>query len=247
MFFKQSILKNILFSTIFFISNFIFSQQNHYNFWNRVAISNSFSKKYKAEIEVQNRWQNDIYSKDKIWFEDKLMNSFRLWNYYQANDKICIVVSPFAYFENSPIIKNEGDENKVVSYENRYSVLLEIKETFLKKIVLINKIGLEYRDFKNSSPDYFRFREKIGFKYELNSKWSLLTYDELFMNANDKNGNHIFDQNRIGLSVNFNAIKNLKFEVGYMFNNRSQRNSSTNLQENNLLINTYYTLPNKKI
>lgn len=228
------------------ISNFIFSQQqNHYNFWNRIAISQSFAKKYKAEFEIQNRWQNDINSNDKLWFEDKLMNSFRLWGYYQLNNKICVIVSPFAYFENNPIIKNEGDEDKAKSYENRYSLVMEWKENLFQNTFLINKIGVEYRDFKNVSPDYFRIREKLGVKYELNSKWSLMTYDELFMNANIKNGIPIFDQNRIGFSVNLNSIKNLKFEFGYMMNSRSQRNSSLNLNENNLVVNTYYTLSSK--
>ena len=233
---------------LFLATHLIVAQEsNHYNFWNRMAIATPITKQLKAELEIQNRWQNDMYDNNTKWVEAQLMNSFRLWSYYQLNEKICFIASPFGYFENNPIIKNEGDESKAKIYENRYSLLMEIKERLFQKTYVINKFGIEYRDFKNWSPDYFRFREKLSVRYELNSKWALVTYDELFINTTNKNGIHEFDQNRIGLMVNLNPIKSLKLELGYMLNTRSQKNSTTNLQENNFVLNTYYTLPNKKI
>ncbi len=248
MFLNIIILKVRLILVLLFVSSSIIAQEKtHYDFWNRITISQPITKSFKAEIEFQNRWQNDYYSRNTFWFEYQLMNSIRLWGYYQLNPKISVFISPFAYFENSPIIKNDGNENKVKSYENRYTIGLEWKQNLFQKTFLIYKNSIEYRDFKNTSPDYFRFREKLGLKQELNSKWSLFAYDELFINAINSNGNHFFDQNRIGFSVNLNANKNLKFELGYLFNVRSQKNSSINLQENNLILNTYFTIPNKRI
>lgn len=230
---------------MYFLSILSVHSQNHYNFWNRIAVSHTLTENIKAEFEIQNRWQNDLYSNEKIWFEDKLMNSFRLWMYYRIHDHLTLLISPISYFENNPIIRNIGDENKSLTYENRYSVLIERNVKILPKTSFINKVGIEYRDFKNSAPDYFRAREKLTFKYDLSSKYAVLAYDELFINCINKDGITIFDQNRTGLSVNYTGIKNLKLELGYMYNYRSQRNTDVHLSENNLTVNTYYSIPKK--
>jgi hypothetical protein len=228
--------------------NTLWAQEtSHTNIWSRTAISKSINSKLKVETEFQKRWQNDITSNSNNPFDYKLMTSVRLWAYYQWNDKFTFIISPFAYYENNPIIKNDSDKSKIYSYENRYTIALEFNLKVYEGLKLQSRTGIEYRDFKNTSPDYFRAREKLSLKYNFNAKFALTGYDEYFFNATNSEGLHNFDQNRLGLLLSYNFIKELKLEIGFIKIERSQKNSTEHLSENDIVLNCYYTLPNKKI
>ncbi len=240
---------NIVKKTFFllFTSTMLFAQNTtHTNFWSKIAISVPINSKINAESEFQKRWQKDSNENSNCIPDNKLLSSIRFWIYYKQNENITFIVSPFAYFENDPIIKTENDKNKISSYENRFTCAVELTKKITSKIKLQNRIGLEYRNFINTTPDYFRLREKLSVRFNINSKISLIGYDEILVNSNSTNGLHNFDQNRLGLNLNYYPTKKIKIEFGFMKVERSQRDNIDNLLENNIVLNTYFTLPNKK-
>lgn len=235
-------LKNII-SLLLIASTTLFAQSTaHTNFWNKLAINKPLSNKINIEVEFQKRYQEDI---NHNFAENKLLSSIRFWIYYKINDKINLIASPFAYFENNPIIIKESDVNKILNYENRYAVAIELTQKLNSKIKFQNRTGIEFRNFINTSPDYFRFREKLSIKYTLTSKISLNGYDEILINSNSGEGLHYFDQNRLGSNISYNPNKNIKIEIGFIKIEHSQRNPSDILSENNFVLNTFFTLPNK--
>lgn len=229
-------------------ASILFAQQSmHTNLWSRVSATQPVNSKLKAEVEFQKRWQNDGTVNSNTTFDTKLMSSLRFWTHYQFNDKLIFLISPFAYYENEPVINKESDKTKKSSYENRYAVALEFNQKLTDKLKLQSKTGIEYRDFKNTAPDYFRCREKLSLKYSFNTKFALLGYDEILINTTNSNGLHIFDQNRLGFSLIYNPITMLKLELGYLKIERSQKSISGLLHEKDIVVNCYYTLPNKKL
>ena len=231
------------------ISTTTFFAQNasHTNFWSKIALTQIITNKISAEAEFQKRWQNDIINNPNNYVDYKLATSLRFWIYFKPNENTTICLSPFSYFENNPIIKTESDKSKISSYENRYAAAIELSYNRITKLKLQTRTGIEYRNFINNSPDYFRFREKLSIKFTINSKLILTGFDEILINSNSLNGLHNFDQNRLGTSLSYSPTKRIKIELGYIKIERSQRNSIDNLLENNLVLNTYFTLPNKKI
>lgn len=229
-------------------ANILFAQQSmHTNLWSRIAVTQPVNSKLKAEVEFQNRWQNDVAVNSNYTFDTKLMSSLRFWTHYQFNDKLIFLISPFAYYENEPLINEESDKTKKSSYENRYAVALEFNQKLTDKLKLQSKSGIEYRDFKNTALDYFRCREKLSLKYNFTTKIAALGYDEILINTTNSNGLHHFDQNRLGFSLIYNPTTMLKLELGYLKIERSQKSISDLLHEKDIVVNCYYTLPNKKL
>jgi hypothetical protein len=54
------------------------------------------------------------------------------------------------------------------------------------------------------------------FKMDEQRKLKLKLYDELFINAGNKIVTNVFDQNRVYAGLNYDILKNLSFEVGYL-------------------------------
>ncbi len=240
-------MKNIILILLITTTTLFGQNASNMNFWSKIAIGQPLTNKINAEAEFQKRWQKDSNENSNSIPDYKLLSSFRFWIYYKLNDNITFIASPFAYFENDPIIKTENDKNKISNYENRYTCAVELTKKNTSKIKLQNRIGLEYRNFINTTPDYFRLREKLSVKLTINSKLSFIGYDEILINSNSTNGVHNFDQNRLGINLSYNPTKKIKIDLGFMKVERSQRNSIDNLLENNIVLNTYFTLPNKKL
>ena len=227
--------------------NFVVSQTKpHNNVWSRLSITNQINSKFKIELETQKRWQNNITAQqNNNPFANQLMNSVRLWTHFKYNSKINFSLSPFAYFQHTSIINGENDLFKKKSYEIRYTVAFDIKEKILNKTYLYNRFGLEFRDFKkNGNDNVIRVRNKLGLKYEFNNKWNLTAFDELFLNLNSKDKEHIYDHNRIGLMGSYNPIEQIKVDFGYIRIDRLQKNSFETMAENNFLVMVYYIFKN---
>jgi len=227
----------------------LFSQNgSHNNAWSRLSITNQFSNKFKTEAEFQKRWQNDIcLDNSKNPFQEDLMNSVRIWAHYKYNSKFNFSISPFAYFQHTSIISIESDKSKSKSYEVRYTIASDFKQKILDKTYFFDRLALEYRDFKNNNNDnIIRLRNKAGLKHEFNTKWAITIFDELFLNLNSKDHNHLYDHNRIGLLGNYSPSKAIKLEFGYIAISRLPKNNDELIHENNFLVMLYYTFNQNK-
>lgn len=231
---------------LFFINLSLAQNNSHNNVWTRFSITNEVHKKFKLEIEIQKRWQNNsTLQNSNNPFNENLMNSVRFWTHYKFITKLNFSISPFTYFQHTAIITNEKDILKNKSYEVRYTIAADYKEKILTKTYFNDRLAFEYRDFKNNNNEnVIRLRNKIGLKHDFNKKWNLMAFDELFLNLNSYDKKHIFDHNRIGITGSFIPSEEIKIDFGY---NRIQRLPKNNLEsmfENNFLIMIYYTFKN---
>lgn len=104
--------------------------------------------------------------------------------------------------------------------ENRLFQQLLVENKF-RYFTLSNRTRLEERFIQRAGETSFRGRHRLLVKVPLgNGKWSLLTYDEIFVNLNDtpsgpKSG---FDQNRLFVGINRKLNQYLDMEIGYLHN-----------------------------
>ncbi len=77
---------------------------------------------------------------------------------------------------------------------------------------------LEQRTVNVGSGTAVRFREMLRLSYPLNPSWSLVGWDELFINANTVDWGPVagFDQNRVFVGVGYKFDTAFRTEIGYM-------------------------------
>lgn len=225
-----------------FLSNNVGAQSNsHLNMWMKFSLSYNISKRFKVELEAHHRRQNDFAEGLENPFQYRLLSATRLLGHYQLNENTIITLSPFAYFWNSPIIQTESDKLKPALKEIRYSVFLDSKQVLYQHLYLTNKTGFEYRDFQQNNADIWRFRHRLGLRYDL-AKWSFALWDEALLNIKGTEATHIFDHNRVGLVLGFKPSATTRLEFGYIQASRLTKTSTDLLEESNLILNLYYNI-----
>lgn len=213
---------------------------HHYNVWKKLSIIQPIDTQFKVEIDAQHRTQNNVFEANTP-LDKNLLSSIRLTLMYQFNQKLGFSLSPFGYFNNNAIIQNQGDLDKPLNHEVRFLAGLEFQEKLTHRLWLLNKTGIEYRDF-DSMANIVRLRNKISLRYELNDKFSATLYEEPLVNMSGVPANHWFDHNRLALLASFKPTKHWRLETGYIHIDRLPRNGNNILQEENIVLNLYYTL-----
>lgn len=229
------------------LSNIAIAQNMpHLNFWSRVSLTQPINEKWKTEIEIQHRRQNNYTEQTDNVFQETLLSSVRTWVHYQHKENIGFSLSPFAYYWHNPIIVTNADIQKPEIQEMRFSGAVDLKQELIKKLWLIDRTCIEYRDFQNTDVDFIRLRNRLGLRYEFNSKWNITVFNEVFLTIKGVPSTHLFDHDRIGLLLNYKLSKNTRIETGYLYISRLPRNSEELLQENNFLIHLYFTFNHLK-
>lgn len=214
--------------------------QQHHNIWFRGTLSVPVGKKFKIDNEFQHRRQNGFDNSNL--FDKKLMFAYRNWVHYQHNDDVKFSLSPFAYFSNYKIIQKQADENATPNAEIRFSAAVELQNSIVKKLNVVDRTAIEYKIFNGNQSDITRLRNRFGFRYDFTDKIKLSVFDELLFNLSDTTQHHFFDHNRFGLNLEYRAIPFLKFDIGYIHINRLPVTSITKLHENNIFLNLTYQL-----
>lgn len=115
--------------------------------------------------------------------------------------------------------------------ENRIFQQLLI-ENSVKKLRLVNRTRLEERWLEGTNKTAVRFRHlaRVAYPIGKSQKWSLVAYDELFVNLNTvEHGPHGgFDQNRTFAGINRQINKQINAEAGYMNNLVNRKNPTPN-------------------
>src|SRR5690606_2005803 len=214
--------------------------QQHYNAWFRSTLSISVGKKFKIDNEFQHRRQNGFENENLL--DKNLMLAYRTWVQYQHNEDVKFSLSPFAYFSNYKIIQKQSDEVVSPNTEIRFSAAVEVQHEIFKKLYVIDRNALEYRISSNSQSDITRLRARFGVRYEFTEHIKLTVFDELFFNVAGTPIEHVFDHDRIGLTLEYKVLPYLKFDIGYIYITRLPLTSTTKLHENNIFLNVTYQL-----
>jgi hypothetical protein len=233
----------ILIVTItFFLAPKTIAQQ-HKNSWFRTTLIIPVTEKIKTDLELQHRRQNDFESDNP--FDKNLMCTFRTWLYYKQNKDVVYAISPFAFFSNYKIIQKESDAVAKTTNEYRFSASVELQHELANKFFIVDRTAIEYRVFEGAIVNVIRLRNRLAFKYDINSNYNVAIGDEIFINASGTNALHIFDQNRIFTNFSYRPNSAVKLDVGYIYISRLPQINIDLIEENNIYLNFTYTL-NKK-
>ena len=214
--------------------------QEHTNSWFRTTLRIPFTEKIKTDLELQHRRQNDFESNNL--FDKNLMYTFRTWIYYKQNKDVVYAISPFAYFSNYKIIQKESDAVAKPTNEYRFTASLEIQHQLAPKFFVVDRTAMEYRVFEGSIKNTTRLRNRLAFRYDYNSNYSVAIGDEILINTTGTDAQHIFDHNRAFTNFSYKPNSAVKFDIGYIYISRLTKSNIDLIDESNFYLNFTYTL-----
>ncbi len=196
----------------------------HNAFWGRIVLSDKISKRFGWEVYLQERTQNDPTEKLTI-FKYHQLTSYWLWIHYQVSKDLRFSVTPFCYFSTIALFPQPAEIGNRGVNEYRWAVQLEHTQRF-RKLLFANRYSIEYRfrDIVTEGqfvPNYrVRYRAKLevpltGEKHPI----SLIVFDEVLLEFGQavQSSPAIFNQNRLYAGFNYEVMKNVKFNLGYMY------------------------------
>ncbi len=169
------------------------------------------------------------------------MYTYRNWFHYDHSEDIRISISPFAYFSHFKIIEGEDDVLHSPTEEIRFSAAIHLSHHLFNRIHFIDRSALEYRIIEGLDDNITRLRNRLGLRYEISKKLELLVYDEIFLNVGGVANHHFFDQDRIGINLEYHVLKSIKIELGFIHLSRMPLYKEEKLKEDNLVLNLTYT------
>ena len=214
--------------------------QEHTNSWFRTTLSIPINEKIKTDLELQHRRQNDFESNNL--FDKNLMYTFRTWIYYKQNKDVVYAISPFAYFSNYKIIQKESDAVAKPTNEYRFTASIELQHQLATKFYVVDRTAIEYRVFEGSIENTTRLRNRLVFRYDLNSRYNLAIGDEILVNTTGTDAQHMFDHNRAFSNFSYKPNSAVKFDIGYIYISRLTKSNIDLIDESNFYLNFTYTL-----
>lgn len=186
--------------------------------WTRYSLKLKFNDRYQLRQEVEERtywfpWRQHQFS-FRTHLERKLGKGWQ-------------TALGFTYF-----LQALPQDPTISIFETRTELRPQLelgyKQSLSEKISLHHRYWSEFRFFEqdNGSFDYgnIRARYKIEIQYSPIANLTLKAFDEIHLNIGGEIIQNVFDQNRIGASVQYMPFKTLGFELGY-FNWYQQRSS----------------------
>lgn len=214
--------------------------QKHQNTWFRTTLDIPISPKFKSDFELQHRRQNNLENDNPL--DKNLMYTFRTWLYFKKNKDVLFSLSPFAYFVNHKIIEKPSDAIAQPMHEYRFTAAVELQNQLRAKWFLVHRTALEYRVFEGAVTNTSRLRNKLGLKYETNSKSNITIGDEVLINTSGVTTAHIFDHNRLFTNFTYHLHTDVKIDLGYIYISRLAKHSLDVINENNFYLNLTYVL-----
>lgn len=217
--------------------------QQHYNAWFRVSGRYLSKNRVSADLELQHRRQQ-AYN-DHNPFHHNLMFSLRPWFYYQAAKDIRIEVLPLSYYRLYPVIEKASDQSGSPLTEYRSALGLSLKRSLNTELGFSSRFMLEYRNF-NRGNDLLRLRARTGLDYQLSDRCRLTLQEEILVNMRGTTADHLFDHNRISISLARKYKTNSWIEMGYIYVNRLTPRNTGLLTEHNFFIHAGIPLTKKR-
>lgn len=81
---------------------------SHNLFWGKIVLTDTLDAKFRWEVILQKRTQNNS-STDPNIFNSSQFNNYWLWLHYTLNKNVKLSVTPFSYFETYVLNKSEAD------------------------------------------------------------------------------------------------------------------------------------------
>ena len=219
--------------------------QSDFRLWTPVYLNVKLPNKFLAYMEVNPRLGDDASMFDQLLLRPaigyQLTEHLSLWQGYgwvgNFNQKHTPPASPF--FQESRVFQQAIYTRKLASFD------------------FMSRTRMEERFIEGAAGTALRFRQMLKLSYPLPMapEWSLVGYDEIFMNLNSvdsfddaRRGGHApgagIDQNRFFLGVNKKFNQYFNVDIGYqnqMLNSRT-KHGNANLVNHILLLQFYFNL-----
>jgi len=221
------------------------NSQSDFRLWTPVYLNVKLPNRFLAYMEVNPRIGDDVTNIDQLLLRPalgyQLMDNLSIWQGYgwvgNFNQKHTPPQSPFF---------QESRSFQQIIYTNKFG-----------SFNFMSRTRMEERFIEGAAGTALRFREmlKVSYPLPMAPDWSLVAYDEIFMNLNSvdsfddaRRGGHApgagIDQNRFFLGVNKTFNKYFNVDIGYqnqMLNSRT-KHGNANLVNHILLLQFYFNL-----
>jgi hypothetical protein len=176
--------------------------KNDLGAWTAVNISVPITEKVQSRFQISPRWLDDISDFNQFILHGLLGYKFNEhFSFYQGYAWSTNYIPSFRY-EHRPY------QEAIISHN-------------IKKSRLEHRFRFEERFIENIDGVPVRGRYRLKWSYPLGKKekWSLVFFDELFINFNSKTDGPQsgIDQNRIYTGVNYKFNENINSDLGYQF------------------------------
>ena len=216
-----------------------------FRLWTPVYLNVKLPNRFLAYMEVNPRIGDDVTNIDQLLLRPalgyQLTDNLSIWQGYgwvgNFNQKHTPPQSPF--FQESRVFQQ-------VIYTDKFS-----------NFNFMSRTRMEERFIEGAAGTALRFRQMLKLSYPLPMapEWSLVGYDEIFINLNSvdsfddaRRGGHApgagIDQNRLFLGVNKKFNQYFNVDIGYqnqMLNSRT-KDGNANLINHILLLQFYFNL-----
>lgn len=209
---------------LIFNSIFVFAQKQHIaqgNLFFRYQLNLKLPKDFKIKTEVEER----MFIKPTIKHQQFYVRAVAGKEFKQN----WFIGVGFAFFGNSP--NDPINESKLIAPEYRPYLEISNNQKITNKFSITNRYKVEGRFMKSTNAEYTslvdgfsnscRFRYQIGLEYtpyrNVEKELKLKMYDEVMVQIGKSVGKNIFDQNRVGLAVQYNFNKKVGAELSYIF------------------------------
>ncbi len=181
------------------------SFSNDFGLWTAINIHAPITEKILTRFQISPRWLNNATDFDQFILHSLLGYKFNdHFSFYQGHAWTKRYIRRFTR-EQRPyqeaVISHEVDK---LHFEHRF----RFEERFLQGVDSLALRG--------------RYRIKGIYPLDKNKKWSLVLFDELFINFNSPNNGPEsgIDQNRIYAGINRRFNKNISADLGYQLQHR---------------------------
>lgn len=187
-----------------------------------------FSFNTLASYENQNKTWIGIFGKKKlqdhdfsIWQEIQYRYDFEQGGMQQLLTRFGLLKSLNESHEVGVImgyIQTRGTKVGAVDTKEYRPTLQHVYNTAFDEHKLLFRSRLEWRDEEDRGTNSIRYRLQNSYRYQLNPMYSMLVWEEPFLNLSGEKwvGNRLIERNRLFLGVRVDHSTDHRFEIGYM-------------------------------
>lgn len=223
--------KVIGFAVLFLVLSKAHAQKNIENqqlLWLRYNLRLKLNDSYQITQEFDER------NFTSPWRQHQFLARTRLERIFNTRWKAAV---GFTVIEQSlptnPEVKNYYNITELTPQFEVYN-----KQTLSSKFALEHRYWTDFRFFEQPNGSFefnnLRARYRLELQYNVIENVTLKAFDEVFINAGGKIVNNVFDQNRVGGSIQYMPTKVMGLELGY-FNAFQQRPSGVDFYNRNVI------------
>lgn len=202
--------------------------ENQQVLWFRYNANLKFNEHYKLKYELEERTYFSPWRQHQ--FTTRALVERTLSTNWSLSGGLIYMNHALPNTPDISVTSTQQELRPVIDFEN--------KQKLNSKFGLSHKYSTEFRFFEQPDNSFeftnLRLRYKLELNYKPFDKVTLKAFDEILLNVGNQIVQNVFDQNRIGGSVQVMPSKSLGFELGY-FNWFQQRKSGSDFYNRDII------------